>query len=280
MPPALAALVAEAGVEEVMVNPDGRVWVERTGSLESTDISLDERVRETLARRLASSLGLDFSPLFTGTVGEARVQVVLPPLVKAPALTFRLPAARAFSLEDFFVSPAQRALIENAVASGRSVLVSGGISSGKTSFANALLALPAFASARLVVIEDTPELRPLSSDVVSLHAGEQASARELLRAALRLRPDRLILGEVRGGEAYDLLQALNTGHGGSLSTIHANTAEDALFRLLDLAREAVPGFSGNAIRRANPLVVQLGRRDGRRCLLSINDSNTSKGDFS
>jgi type IV secretion system protein VirB11 len=270
-------LLSQRNVEEIMINPDGAVWIESAGQLRKSDVHLGSHQREILARRIASQLNIDLAPLLSGSIGEARVQMVMPPLVRAPAFAFRLPGRSIFTLDDFRMTAAQRGFLDTAIGQSRSILISGATSSGKTSFANALLTLPAFANARLVTIEDTPELRPCSSDVVSLISSDEASPRALVRVALRLRPDRLILGEVRGGEAYDLLQALNTGHGGSLTTIHANSPEDALGRLLDLAREAVPGLSASAISRARFLVIQLGRLQGKRRLMSMvdcsNDTN-------
>lgn len=275
-PDAIATALGDSDAEEVMVNPDGAVWIESAGEVRATGVHVDSRERETLARRIASHLQTDLSPLLSGSIDQMRVQVVMPPLASAPAFSFRLPGRRRYTLDDFHLSAGQRKALVEAIGNNRSIMISGATSSGKTSFANALLELPAFADARLVLIEDTPELQPCSKDIVSLLAGDEASPRALVRAALRLRPDRLILGEVRGGEAYDLLQALNTGHGGSLTTIHANSPEDALGRLLDLAREAVPGLSPATIFRARFLVVQLGRIQGRRRILAMSDQTQDK----
>jgi len=197
-PDAIATALGDSDAEEVMVNPDGAVWIERAGQVRATGVHVDSRDRETLARRIASHLQTDLSPLLSGSVGNMRVQVVLPPLASAPAFSFRLPGKRRYTLDDFHLTADQRNDLVEAIDGGRSILISGATSSGKTSFANALLELPAFAEARLVLIEDTPELRLCSKDTVSLLAGDEASPRALVRAALRLRPDRLILGEVRG----------------------------------------------------------------------------------
>lgn len=274
LPSTLAALLDAAGIEELMVNPDGVVWVEKLGEVSESSHVLSISERERLARHLASEWHIDLAPLMSGSIEQVRVQAVSPPLVEAPTFSFRLPGRRSFGLNEFGMDDDQCQYIKTSVRSGRSILISGGTSSGKTSFANALLDMPAFREARLVVIEDTPELQPRSRDVVRLCSSDEIGPRALVRTALRLRPDRLILGEVRGGEAYDLLQALNTGHGGSLTTIHANSPKDALERLLDLAREAVPGLGASAIERANFLTVQLGRVSGQRRVIDIVDHKT------
>jgi pilus assembly protein CpaF len=286
----LEDLLADPLVEEVMVNGPGSVYVERGGKIESSGVSFgdEEELRNTIERILAP-LGRridELSPMVDARLADgSRVNVVIPPLaIDGPALSIRrFGAERPGPLELVelgTLSIAQRELLGAAVAARRSVLISGGTGSGKTTLLNALSSFIARAE-RVVTIEDAAELRLQQSHVVRLESRPasvegrgEVTVRDLLRNALRMRPDRIVIGEVRGAEALDLLTALNTGHDGALSTVHANSPADALGRLETLALMAGVGLPHEAIaeqvQRGIDLVVHLERgRDGARRVVEI-----------
>jgi pilus assembly protein CpaF len=286
----LETLLADPAVEEVMVNGPGRVYVERGGCLEATDVAFadEEELRNTIERILAP-LGRrvdELSPMVDARLADgSRVNVVIPPLaIDGPLVSIRRFGASRPGPEQLValgtLSAAQRQLLRGAVAGRRSVLISGGTGSGKTTLLNALSSFIA-PGERVVTIEDAAELRLQQPHVVRLEsrpAGVEGrggvTIRDLLRNALRMRPDRIVIGEVRGPEALDLLTALNTGHDGALSTVHANSPADALGRLETLALMAGVGLPHAAVaeqvQRGIDLVVQLERRaDGGRVVTEI-----------
>jgi len=288
----LEELLADPAVEEVMVNGPGEVFVEREGRIEPTVVAFadEEELRNTIERILAP-LGRrvdELSPMVDARLADgSRVNVVIPPLaIDGAALSIRRFGARRPGPEELVrmgtLSAAQREALERAVAARRSVLVSGGTGSGKTTLLNALSSFIA-AGERVVTIEDAAELRLQRSHVVRLEgrpAGVEGrgevTIRDLLRNALRMRPDRIVIGEVRGPEALDLLTALNTGHAGALSTVHANSPADALRRIETLALMAGVGLPHAAIaeqvRRGIDLVVHLRRRpDGVRVVTEVTE---------
>ncbi|MDQ2631676.1 MAG: CpaF family protein [Actinomycetota bacterium] len=281
----LEVLLADPAVEEVMVNGPGRVYVERRGMLEPTDVCFEseEEMRNAIERILAP-LGRrvdELSPMVDARLADgSRVNVVIPPLaIDGPALSIRRFGATRPDPDELValgtLTSEQRRLLAEAVANRRSVLVSGGTGSGKTTLLNALSSFIA-AEERVVTIEDAAELRLQQPHVVRLESRPagvegrgEVTIRDLLRNALRMRPDRIVIGEVRGVEALDLLTALNTGHDGALSTVHANSAADALSRIETLALMAGVGLPHEAVaeqvRRGIDLVVHLQRRaDGAR----------------
>ncbi len=260
----LEPLLADPTVDEVMVNGPGEVFVERRGRLEETRVRFAgdaellhaiERVLAPLGRRVDEA-----SPLCDARLADgSRVNVVIPPLsLSGPCLTIRRFRRQGFSLRDLVrggTLPAEAAeLLAACVAARASVLVSGGTGSGKTTTLNALSgAIPG--AERIVTIEDAAELRLRQRHVVRLEARPanlegrgEVTIRQLVRNALRMRPDRIVVGEVRGPEALDMLQALNTGHDGSLTTVHANSPTDALRRVETLALMAGVGLPHAAIR--------------------------------
>ncbi|MDQ3992189.1 MAG: CpaF family protein [Actinomycetota bacterium] len=286
----LEPLLADAAVDEVMVNGDGGVYVERDGRLEPADIGFAspaelmhaiERILAPLGRRVDEA-----SPLCDARLSDgSRVNVVIPPLsVDGPCLTIRRFRRGGFSLADLVENgtlPAPLAeYLAGAVESRATLLVTGGTGSGKTTTLNALSgAIPA--RDRVVTIEDAAELRLRQPHVVRLEARPpnvegvgEVTIRQLVRNALRMRPDRIIVGEVRGAEALDMLMALNTGHEGSLSTVHANSPEEALRRVEVLALMAGVGLPHAAVRDqvadAFDLVVHQARRaGGERRVMSV-----------
>jgi pilus assembly protein CpaF len=286
----LEVLLADPAVEEVMVNGPERVYVERRGLLESTEVTFEseEELRNAIERILAP-LGRrvdELSPMVDARLADgSRVNVVIPPLaIDGPAVSIRRFGANRPDPGELValgtLTPAQHAQLEEAVASRRSVLVSGGTGSGKTTLLNALSSFIA-PGERVVTIEDAAELRLQQPHVVRLESRPagvegrgEVTIRDLLRNALRMRPDRIVIGEVRGTEALDLLTALNTGHDGALSTVHANSPADALARLETLALMAGVGLPHEAVaeqvRRGIDLVVHLQRQpDGARRVTEI-----------
>lgn len=274
----LAPLLDDDQVSEVMVNGDGAVWVERAGQLSRTATTLSPDETLSVAERVLSPLGLRVDracPVTDARLPDgSRVNVVVPPVaVDGPCLTIRRFRLQPVPVGALCSSSAQE-ILETAVRSRRNVLVSGGTSAGKTTLLNAL-AERIDPVERIVTIEETAELQLPREHVVRLEArpptadgvGEM-SLGELVRAALRMRPDRIVVGEVRGGEALAMLQAMNTGHEGSMSTIHANSPPDALRRLETMVLAASPGLPHAAVREhirsAVDLVVQMARRAGQR----------------
>jgi pilus assembly protein CpaF len=286
----LEVLLADPAVDEVMVNGPDRVYVERGGLLEATDVCFeDEEELRNAIERILAPLGRrvdELSPMVDARLEDgSRVNVVIPPLaIDGPALSIRRFGAERPGPDELVamgtLTADQRQLLCEAVAARRSVLVSGGTGSGKTTLLNALSSFIS-AGERVVTIEDAAELRLQQPHVVRLEsrpAGVEArgevTIRDLLRNALRMRPDRIVIGEVRGVEALDLLTALNTGHDGALSTVHANSPGDALRRLETLALMAGVGLPHAAVeeqvRRGIDLVVHLRREeDGARRVSEI-----------
>jgi pilus assembly protein CpaF len=270
----LEPLLADPLVDEVMVNGPGEVWVERRGLLERVDgvrfgsgaelMHSIERILAPLGRRVDEA-----SPLCDARLPDgSRVNVVIPPLsLSGPCLTIRKFRRQGFSLDDLVAGgtlPAPLAdMLASCVRARASVLVSGGTGSGKTTTLGALsAAIPD--GERIVTIEDAAELRlrqrhvvRLESRPANLEGRGEVTIRALVRNALRMRPDRIVVGEVRGAEALDMLMALNTGHEGSLTTVHANSPEDALRRVETLALMAGVGLPHDAVREQVASALQL-----------------------
>jgi len=275
----LEPLLADPAVDEVMVNGHACVWVERAGRVEPAGVGFAseaelrhaiERVLAPLGRRVDEAQPLCDARLPDGS----RVNVVLPPLaLDGPVLTIRRFRRRGLTPDELVASgswsPACHALLEAAVRARCNVLVSGGTGSGKTTALNALASFIG-AGERVVTVEDAAELRLQQHHVVRLEARPpglegrgQVTVRDLVRNALRMRPDRIVVGEVRGGEALDMLSAMSTGHDGSLSTVHAGSPEEALRRVETLALMAGVGLPHAAVRAlvagAVDLVVHVAR---------------------
>jgi type IV secretion system protein TrbB len=275
---ALAALI-DPDVVEILANPDGQLILDKIGGGRvATGETLSPEARDRVIRLIADYVGepvLPEDPRLSGVLPQTgeRFQGVLPPVSRAPAFSIRKRPARIFTLSDYqeqgIVSADQRDLIETAATDRKNILISGGTSSGKTTLANAILALPAFCETRTILIEDTPELQCSAWDQVALltrRTPKLIGVVDLVRDSLRLRPDRIVVGEMRdGAAALETLKAWNTGHPGGLSTIHANSAADALLRLEDLTSEVAAIVPRRAIGQAIDLVIHIARtREGRR----------------
>ena len=280
MGPAIAAALADPRVIEIMVNPDGALRVDILGEGRvDTDVKLDAHQVERIIRLVASHVrtevhgdkpivSAELPPLGHGA-GE-RFEGILPPVSTAPCFSIRKPAARIYTLMDYvtdgIMSAEAARLLSLAVVDRRNILVAGGTSSGKTTLANALLAEMAHLDERVILIEDTRELQSPARDTVALRTRTGAvTMGDLVRSTLRLRPDRIIVGEVRGGEALDMLKAWNTGHPGGIATVHANSAASALYRIEQLIQEAVVTVPRRLIAEAIDMIVFIaGRGTARR----------------
>jgi type IV secretion system protein VirB11 len=203
-----------------------------------------------------------------------RFQGVIPPLCKSPVFVIRKKAIRIFTLQDLVaqgvLSEQGQVVLQEAVLARKNILVVGGTDSGKTTFVNALLRVVEETTDRIVILEDTQELQCKARDVEYLHTKEGvASLRDLVRFTLRLSPDRIVIGEVRGAEALDLLKAWNTGHPGGVSTVHANSAEKGLHRLEQLVQESGVSPSRAMIAEAVNVVVYMEKVGASRTVKDI-----------
>ncbi|WP_309997573.1 P-type conjugative transfer ATPase TrbB [Caulobacter segnis] len=274
--PDVLAWLSQDDVVEVMLNPDGRLWVDRLGEgLSDTGVTLGaaegERIIRLVAHHVASEAHAG-SPRVSAELPETgeRFEGLLPPIVAAPAFAIRKPAIRAVTLGDYVaqgvMSQEQADALAAAVAWRRNILVAGATASGKTTLANALLAELAGSNERVVVLEDTVELRCPAANTVGLRSKDGvASLTELLRSTLRLRPDRIVVGEVRGPEALDLVKAWGTGHPGGVATVHAGSPLGALRRLEQLIAEAAVAVPRELIAETIEVIAVLtGRGSARR----------------
>src|SRR3954469_17632981 len=279
----IAHLITDPEISEVMINGSHQIFVERNGQIEHvSDVTLDERNLRVAVKNIARAVGDDISeeqPILDARLPDgSRVAAIMSPCsLGGTTLTIRKFQPRFFTCEELVragtLTPGERKTIDDAVTRNHTILISGGTSTGKTTLLNAIGGtLPP--DDRIVVIEDTAELHLPHANLVRLEARRQqrdlpaVTIRDLLKAALRHRPDRIIVGEVRGGEAYDLLEALNTGHAGTLSTIHANSAEQALNRFASCVLQSDVDIPYHVIRQqiasCVDLVIHLTRAKGRR----------------
>lgn len=273
--PVIREALNEADTIEVMANPDGSIWIEkaRIGIVVSKQ-SLTPEDRERVIKLVASSIreSIDTSsPIISAELpgtGE-RFEGLLPPVCEAPCFSIRKPADTPFLLKDYVdqgsLAPATALALQDAINQHSNILIAGGTSSGKTTFTNALLAEAGFQSDRIVILEDTRELKCSAPNAIALRTHkDKISLQQLVRSTLRLRPDRIVVGEVRGSEALDLLKAWNTGHPGGITTLHANSAKSALKRLEQLTQEAVSYPPYELIAEAIDVVIFMSRKDGVR----------------
>ncbi len=273
--PVIAAALTDPSVLEVMVNPDGKLWIDRAAQGHAdTGERIGPAETERIIRLVAAHVHrevTDRAPIVSAELpgtGE-RFEGIMPPIAPAPCFSIRKPADVVFTLSDYvaanIMSPLQADALEQAVIARRNIVVVGGTSSGKTTLVNALLAIMAGLDERIVILEDTRELRCAAKDSVALRTKPGvATLADLVRSTLRLRPDRIIVGEVRGPEALDMLKAWNTGHPGGITTLHANSATAALLRLEQLIQEAVVTVPRALIALTIDLLVFLDGRGGQR----------------
>jgi type IV secretion system protein VirB11 len=263
-----------------MLNPDGRLWIDRlSGGLEDTGHYMPAADGERIVRLVAHHVGAEVhagAPRVSAELPETgeRFEGLLPPIVAAPAFAIRKPAVAVFTLDDYvatgIMTASQAAALRTAVADRRNILVAGGTSTGKTTLTNALLAEVAKTDDRVVLIEDTRELQCAAPNLIALRTKDGvATLSELVRSSLRLRPDRIPIGEVRGPEALDLLKAWGTGHPGGIGTIHAGTALGALRRLEQLIQEAVVKVPRAMIAETINVIAVLGGRGVQRRLVDL-----------
>jgi len=278
-------------VIEVMLNPDGCLWIERLGQGRiSSEKKIAPEDGERIIRLVASHINQDISqnnPIISAELpgsGE-RFEGVMPPVTKAPCFSIRKGAVSAFRLEDYVNSgtatQAQADALKYAVVSRQNILIVGGTSSGKTTLANALLSEISDTDSRVLILEDTRELRCEAPDTVALRThGQNVTLSDLVRSTLRLRPDRIIVGEVRGPEALDMLKAWNTGHPGGIATVHANSALAGLTRIEQLILEGVRVIPHELIAEAIDVIIFIGGRGlDRRVETVIHLSGYSNGKY-
>lgn len=277
---AIAGFLEDPAIVEVMLNPDGRLWVDRLKEgLVATNEVLLPADGERIVRLVAHHVGAEVhpgNPRVSAELPETgeRFEGLLPPVVTAPTFAIRKPAVAVFTLQNYVASgvmtESQADVLQLAVARRMNILVAGGTSTGKTTLVNALLAEVAKTSDRVVLIEDTRELQCAAANLVAMRTKDGvASLCDLVKSSLRLRPDRIPIGEVRGAEALDLLKAWGTGHPGGIGTIHASSAVGALRRLEQLVQEAVVTVPRALIAETIDLIAVLTGRGSARRLAEI-----------
>lgn len=258
-------LMEDENIIEVMLNPDGKLWAESltTGKFFTGQI-IDEIKAGNIIKLIAAykqTVADVDHPEVACELPEsgARFQGWLPPVVSAPTFAIRKRATLIFSLDDYVavggLQEKEAAFLRCAINERKNILIAGGTGSGKTTFANALLHELRNSSERIIVLEDLPELQVAVDDYVKLTTTTTKSMRDLVKGIMRMRPDRIIIGEVRDGAALDLLKAWNTGHPGGMCTIHSNNPRATLSRLEDLVSEAVPVVPQRLIREAVDIIV-------------------------
>ncbi len=278
--PAIATYLEDPSIIEVMLNPDGKLWIDRlTGGLEDTGCRVTPADAERIVRVVAHHVGIEvhaYAPRVSAELPEngERFEGLMPPVVVAPCFAIRRPAIKVFTLADYveagIMSRAHADLLQAAIRERKNILVAGGTSTGKTTLVNALLAEIAKTTDRIVLIEDTRELQCAAPNLVALRTKDgAASLCDLVRSSLRLRPDRIPIGEVRGAEALDLLKAWGTGHPGGIGTLHAGTAIGALRRLEQLIQEAVVTVPRTLIAETIDLIAVLSGRGSARRLAEL-----------
>jgi type IV secretion system protein VirB11 len=278
--PLLLARLEDPGVAEVMLNPDGRVWIDRfDAGLVDAGLAVSaqdaERILRLVAHHVAAEIHADQPRLSAELPGTGeRFEGLMPPLATAPTFSIRKPASLVFRLDDYvragIMTAREGQVLADAVRDRANILVAGPTSSGKTTLVNALLAEIALGGDRVILLEDLRELQCAAVNQVALRTREGvASLTDLVRSALRLRPDRIIIGEVRGPEALDLIKAWGTGHPGGVGTLHAGSALGALLRLEQLIQEAVVTVPRALIAEAIDVIAVLAGRGRARRLIDL-----------
>ncbi|MCM2476167.1 P-type conjugative transfer ATPase TrbB [Rhizobium sp. CG5] len=287
----LCIALDDATVVEIMLNPDGRLFIERLGHGVAPAGAMSPAAAEVVIGSVAHALQSeadDERPIISGElpIGGHRFEGLLPPVVSGPAFTIRRRASRLIPLTEYVKSTvmteAQACAIRTAIDAQMNIVISGGTGSGKTTLANAIIAevVAAAPEDRMVILEDTAEIQCAAENTVSLHTSDTIDMARLLKSTMRLRPDRIIVGEVRDGAALTLLKAWNTGHPGGVTTVHSNTAMSALRRLEQLTAEASQQPMQEVIGEAVDLVVSIERTGkGRRVLEVIHIEGYRNGRY-
>ena len=280
MGPMIATALDDPDVIEIMLNPDGRLWLDKVGQGRfDTKSRIEPEQAERVVRLVASHIHQEVTtatPIVSAELpgnGE-RFEGVIPPVVTAPCFSIRKRAASVFTLEDYVsaktMTPMQADALRYAVSARQNVLIVGGTSSGKTTLANALLAEVSDTGERVLILEDTRELQCKAEDTVALRThGQNVRLADLVRSTLRLRPDRIIVGEVRGPEVLDMLKTWNTGHPGGIATVHANSAKAGLSRIEQLILEGAQTVPRALIAEAIDVIVFISGRGFKRRVETI-----------
>ncbi len=277
--PTIQSLMEDRDVIEIMLNADGRLWVDRLSSGRSiTGEVISSEDAERIIRIVSSKTDTVCNaenPLLAAELpgsGE-RFQGLLPPVVERPVFTIRKRALMIYTLADYvsqgIMTKTMADFLRRSIREKKNILVVGGTGSGKTTLANAILHEIAQLNERLVIIEDTLELQCKADDLVSLRTSDATDITACIKATMRLRPDRIIVGEVRGGEALGLLKAWNTGHPGGLSTLHANGTKEGLIRLEQLIQEAISFVPKSLIASAVDIVIHIKRKGTGRIVEGV-----------
>lgn len=287
----ICAALEDTAVVEVMLNPDGQLFIERLGQGMSAAGHMPAATAEIIIGSVAHALQSEADnerPIISGElpIGGHRFEGLLPPVVSAPTFTIRKRASRLFDLEDYVaqgvMTTSQLGVIRNAISSRLNIVVSGGTGSGKTTLANAVIAaiVEDAPEHRLIILEDTAEIQCAAENAVALHTSDTVDMARLLKSTMRLRPDRIIVGEVRDGAALTLLKAWNTGHPGGITTIHANSAASALRRLEQLTAEVSQQPMREVIGEAVDVIVSIERTDrGRQVRDVLHVESFSAGQY-
>ncbi len=268
--PVIKGFMQDAQVVEIMLNPDGKLWVERlgTGMADSGHI-IPSQDAERIIRLVAAYSGQEcheLQPSLASTIPGcgSRFQGFVPPVVTRPCFTIRKKALQVFSLQDYvdngMMDAAQKQSIIEAIHNRQNILVVGGTGTGKTTLANAILEVISHTGHRIITVEDTPELQCTAPNYLAFHTRPPVyTMQQAVKDALRCRPDRIIVGEVRDGTALDLLKSWNTGHNGGIATLHANGALQGLIRLEQLIQEVSVNVPRELIAEAIDLIVYMER---------------------
>ncbi|EPE93862.1 P-type conjugative transfer ATPase TrbB [Rhizobium grahamii] len=287
----LCVALDDATVVEIMLNPDGKLFIERLGQgvtpAGEMSSAAAEMVIGTVAHALQSEVD-DEQPIISGElpIGGHRFEGLLPPLVAKPAFTIRRRASRLIPLNDYIrsgvMNEQQASTIRRAIAARLNIIISGGTGSGKTTLANSVIdeIVNSAPEERLVILEDTAEIQCAAENAVLLHTSDTVDMGRLLKSTMRLRPDRIVVGEVRDGAALTLLKAWNTGHPGGVATIHSNSAMSALRRLEQLTAEASQQPMQEVIGEAVDLIISIERTPrGRRVRDVIRVERFARGQY-
>lgn len=289
--PLVFACLREPDVFDIILNPDGVLWVERLGSAPERLGEMPSHQAEALIATIAAETGTIVtadSPLIECElpIDGSRFAALIPPIVSAPCFAIRRKAGKILRLADYVaggvMTEAQASRLSRAVEERRNIVIAGGTGSGKTTLANALIAhmAEAMPGDRLVVIEDTPEIQCAAPNALIMRATSNVSLMRLVRASMRFSPKRIIVGEVRGGEALELIKAWNTGHPGGIATIHANSAKEGLIRLEDLVREVTAAPMRQTIGAAVHLILFIAKTErGRRVEELVRVEGVDQGEY-